>query len=142
MTKPNNTSIKSYDDLLRHKQETEMLLHAQKELMMYDLRLLQAEFKAATSSLAIVGKLVSRNKKNVLVNMGVNKVLDFVLKKVILARAGWFTKLGVTFLAKNLSSHYIDENKDKLVDKLFGWVSHKNGNGKATHESFGHEANP
>ncbi len=125
------TKIRTYDDLLRHKDEVDLLLQAQKELVITDFRLLQTELKATTSTLSFIGKLVTKNKKNFLVNLGVNKTLDFVLRKVVLARAGWLTRLAVTFFAKNFSSHFIDEHKEQFVDKIVNWVSHGQSNGQA-----------
>ena len=129
--------IRTYEDLLVHKQQTEVLLQAQKELVIYDLKKLQSEFKGATSALSFIGKLVTRNKKNMLINFGVNKVLDVVLRKVILSRAGWLTKLTVPFFLKNISSHFLAGHKEELIDKLSALVgkSHQ-GNGHAAPEIF------
>jgi hypothetical protein len=131
-----NNNIRTYSDLIREKQEMEILLLAQKELITSDLRVLQSEIKSATSTLSWVGKLVSPNKKNILLNSGINKVIDLVLKKVVLARAGWITRFTVPLIVKNFSSHVVDEKKGKWLDKLFHWVRHKNGDGKVTPETF------
>ena len=125
------TTIRTYNDLLRRKEEIDLLLQVRKELVITDLRHLQAEARAASSALAFVGKLVTKNKKNFLVNLGIDKALDFVLRKVVLSRAGWLTRLAVTYFAKNFSSHFIDEHKEQFVDKIVDWVSHSPSNGKA-----------
>lgn len=137
MTRP----IRTYEDLLVHKQQTEVLLQAQKELVIYDLKKLQSEFKGATSALSFIGKLVTRNKKNMVVNFGVNKLVDVLLRKVILSRAGWLTKLTVPFFLKNISSHFLAGHKEELIDKLlalFGKSHH--GNGQAAPEMFKEES--
>ena len=129
MTKP----IRTYEDLVQQKHQVEALLQAQKELMMYDLRLLQAELKSATSGLSIVGNLVSRKKQGIMVDFGMNKMIDFLFKKIILSKAGWITRLAVPFIVKNISSHLIANNKDQIVEKLRSWI-HKSSNGKAAPE--------
>jgi hypothetical protein len=62
-------------------------------------------------------------------------VIDLVVKKLILARSGWITKLVVPFLMKNFSSHVVADNKDKWLSKLFAWVSKKNANGNDVDEA-------
>ncbi len=127
--------IRSYEDLLLHKQQTEALLEAQKELVIFDFKKLQSEVKGATHTLSFIGKLATRNKKNVLVNFGVGKLLDVLLKKVVLSRAGWLTKLTVPFMLKNISSHFFGDHKNEIIDKLVSMVGHSpRGNGHATTE--------
>jgi hypothetical protein len=123
-------TIRTYDDLVRERQEAEILLLAQKELVMADLRLLQTQVKGASSTLSVFGKIFSRDRHNFFINYGLDKVIDFLVRKVVLAKAGWMTKMAASFLAKNLSSHVVEDKKEKFVDKLFNWISHKNGKGK------------
>jgi len=134
MTKP----IRTYEDLVQQKNQVEALLQAQKELLMYDLRLLQTEFKSATSALSVAGNLLTRRKHGFIMDMGVNKVIDFLFKKVILAKSGWITRLAVPFIMKNISSHLISNNKDQIIEKLRSWL-HKSSNGKAAPEMYHEE---
>jgi len=129
-----NTKIKTYDDLLKEQEQLEALLHAQKELVVYDFKALKEEFKPATHALNLMGKITTRERSNVMLNEAGNRVIDFVLKKGILARAGWATKFLVPVLLKNYTSHFVAENKDKFMKKLASWIGHKNGNGKAAPE--------
>ena len=129
-----NKAIRSYDDLLREEKQMEELLQAQKELLIYDLHQLKEELKPATTALTFFSRIVTRDKHNLLVNGGVNKIVDLVFRKLLLARAGWLTKLTVPFLIKNYSSHFIADHKDQFIERLFSWISHKNGNGKAAPE--------
>jgi len=130
-----NKAIRSYDDLLRQEKQMEELLQAQKELLMYDLDQLKEEFKPAATALTFFSRIITRDKNNLLVNGGVNKIIDLVFSKLLLARAGWLTKLTVPFFIKNYSSHFIAGHKDQFVERLFSWISHKNGNGKAAPEA-------
>ena len=134
MTKP----IRTYEDLVQQKNQVEALLQAQKELLMYDLRLLQTEFKSATSGLSVVSNLVSRKKQGFMVDFGMNKLIDFLFKKIILSKSGWITRLAVPFIVKNISSNLIDKNKDQIVEKLRSWL-HKSSNGKAAPEMYHEE---
>jgi len=129
-----NKGIHTYDDLIREKQQLEVLLQAQKELIVYDLGQIKKELEPAATALNFLGRITTRDKSNLLLSEGANKVIDLVFKKLILARAGWLTRLTVPFLIKNYSSHFITENKQAWMKKLFSWVSHKNGKAKAAPE--------
>lgn len=130
-----NKVIRSYDDLLRQEKQMEELLQAQKELLIYDLNQLKEELRPATTALTFFSRIITRDKNNLLVNGGVNKIIDLIVRKLLLARAGWLTKLTIPFFLKNYSSHFITDHKDQLVERFFSWISHKNGNGKAAPEA-------
>ena len=129
-----NKAIRTYDDLLREEKQMEELLQAQKELLIYDFKELKEELRPATNALTFFSRIVTRDKNNVLVDGSVNKIIDIVFRKLVLARAGWLTKLTVPFFIKNYASHFIADHKDQLVEKLFSLFSHKNSNGKAAPE--------
>ena len=130
-----NTVIRSYDDLLQQEKQMEELLQAQKELLICDFNQLKEELRPATTALTFFSRIITRDKNNLLVNGGVNKIIDLVVRKLLLARAGWLTKLTVPFFIKNYSSHFVADYKDQFVERLFSWISHKNGNGKAAPET-------
>lgn len=117
-------SIKSYDDLLKRKQQLEILLEAQKELIKYDFQEVKYESRASLKS---AGKVFTRDTSNMLLNTGASKLIDTLVKNVILSRAGWFMRLAVPFLLKNVSSHYIADHKNQWVRKLFSWIGNRNG---------------
>lgn len=125
--------IQTYQDLLDEKQQMEVLLHAQKELVLADLREIKHELQPARDVLAFVGKATTRDRSNILLSMGSDKLIDWVVKKFILAKAGWFTRLVVPYLLKNYSSHIVTDNKDKIFKKVFSWLGiKKHMNGKAS----------
>jgi hypothetical protein len=132
MTKKINT----YGDLLRQEEQLEELLKAQKELLVYDLREIKEHLKPASAALSFISKVTTREKGSFLVNESANKLIDLVVKKLILGKAGWLTRLTVPFLIKNYSSHFIADHKDDWTEKLFSWFSHKNGKGKAAPQEY------
>jgi len=134
-----NKVIRTYDDLLREEKQMEELLQAQKELLICDLNQLKEELRPATTALTFFSRIITRDKNNLLVNGGVSKIIDLVVRKLLLARAGWLTKLTVPFFLKNYSSHFIAEHKDQFVERLFSWISRKNGNGKVAPEAHNKE---
>jgi hypothetical protein len=134
-----NPNIHTYDDLLRHQQQMEAMLKAQKELVIEDLKELKGEFKPAISALGFIGKFTVRDKSNSLLTVATGNLVDLILRRVVLARAGWVTKLVVPFFLKNFSSNFIAQHKDEFVEKLFTWISPKNGNGKETPAATSHD---
>jgi len=124
-----NKSIKTYNDLLEEKQQLEVLLNAQRELIRYDMQQLKTEIQPAIKAVGLVGKMFTKDKSNALLNTGADTVIDLLFKKVLLGRAGWVTRLVVPYFLKNVSSHIIAEKKDTLLQKVFS-LFRKNHNGK------------
>jgi len=126
MTKP----INSYADLLEEKARLKLLLSAQKELVRQDINELKQELAPVKSAISMVGKIITKDRSSWLLTTAADTAIDILLKKIVLSKAGWVTKLVLPFLMKNFSSHVIADNKDKIVSKLFSWIGKKNANGK------------
>ena len=124
-----NKRIPTYNDLLEEKQQLEVLLKAQKELIRYDVQQLKAEFQPAIKTFSLLGKIFTKDRSNALLTTGTDTVIDLLVKKVILGRAGWITRLIIPYFLKNVSSHVIADKKDGLLQKVFSWFR-KNQNGK------------
>lgn len=125
-----NKRIQTYEDLLREKQQLEVLLKAQKELIRYDWQDIKVGLKPVTNLLSLVGT----REKGMFLTAGSNKLIDLVLKKVLLARSGWLTRLVIPFLVKNISSHVVVDREKSWMKKLFAWIGPKNRNGQAAPE--------
>jgi len=122
--------IRTYEDLEREEQLLEELLRSQKELIQIEIGLLKQQLKPAQVALQFVGKITTPDRHNPLLTQGANTVIDLLLKKFVLAKSGWITKMLVPFFVKNYSSHLIADNKDSIVDKVASIFSNKNGKGK------------
>lgn len=132
-------SISTYEELLNEEQLLLLKLQTEREIIKEDIRDIKLDikekFEPLSSVLSVVQKGVSRDTGNWLMNTTVNKAIDLVVKKLILGRAGWLTKLVVPFFLKNYSSHFIASHKDEIMDKLGGWVkSVFSSNGKMKEE--------
>jgi len=121
--------IKTYKDLLEEKDRLESLLKQQKQIVRDDLKQIGEELKPVKSALDTAGKFFTRDNHNLLLNAGANTLIDIFIKRFILSKTGWFTRLVVPFLVKNYSSHIISDKKGTLIKKLFAWVGKKNANG-------------
>jgi hypothetical protein len=108
-------NIRTYEDLIKRQRQLELLLQLQKEQVRNDVR----EFMDAGKS-AIVG-----TSENFLLNKGVSKVIDLVVKKGVLGRAGWLYRLIVPFVLKRYSTKYIAEHKKDIKEKFFSFFRGK-----------------
>jgi hypothetical protein len=131
-----NPRITTYEDLMLEKHRLKLLLHAQKEQVREDIDDIKVQLAPVKSAISFIGKMTTKDPGNPLINGTINTVIDLVVRKIFLARAGWFTKLVVPFFLKNYSSHLVDEKKDSIVQKIFSWFKGKkkeenlNGHGK------------
>jgi hypothetical protein len=116
--------------LEREEELLEELLQAQKQLVQLDIQQLKAQLKPAHAALQLFSKITTADKNNPLLTEGANTAIDFILKKVVLARAGWVTKMLVPLVVKNYSSHFIADHKQDIVQKIFSLFG-ENKNGKA-----------
>jgi hypothetical protein len=118
----------SYDDLLKEKQQLEVLLQAQKEVIRCDVEEIKLKLQPVKEALEFIKKITTKDRTNLLLDLGSDIAITTVVRNFILSRAGWFIKLVVPFFLKNYSSHFIAEQKDKWIEKLKSWLGHKNGN--------------
>jgi hypothetical protein len=118
--------IQSYQDLVDEKERLQSLLQMQKELVHQDIRDIGESLAPVRSVISLAGKLVTRDSSNLLLNAGTNTLIDLVVKKLLLSKAGWLMRLAVPFLLKNFSSHFVAEKKGALINKLFSWIGKKN----------------
>jgi hypothetical protein len=125
-----NKQFTSYDDLLKEKQQLEILLQAQKQVIHYDIQEIKAQLQPVKDTVEFIKKLMTKDKTSLLLNFGSDILINSVVKQFILSRAGWFTRAVVPFFLKNYSSHFLAEQKEKWFDKLTSWLSHRNGKEK------------
>jgi hypothetical protein len=123
-------SITTYEELLLEKQRLTLLLQAQKELVRHDINDIREELKPLQSAVSVVTKLATKDRRNLLLTTATDSLIDLVLKKIVLSKAGWITKLAVPFMAKNFSSHFIADNKEAImaqIRSLFAGKKQANG---------------
>ena len=123
-------SIGSYKELLKEKERLELLLSNQKKLLRQDVDEIKQELEPVKNAVSMVSKFFTRDSSNLLLTTASDTVIDMLIKRVVLSKAGWLTRFLVPFLIKNFSSHVLADNKNKLLRKLFSWIGKKNANGQ------------
>jgi len=129
----------SYKDLLTEKQQLEVLLQAQKQVIRLDVEEIKLKLQPVKEALEFVKKVTTRDRTNLLLDLGSDIAINSLIKNFILSRAGWLIKAIVPFFLKNYSSHFIAEQKDKWLEKLKSWLGHKNGKGHHDEEEENRE---
>jgi hypothetical protein len=135
------STIRTYDDLLAEKQRLQALLNTQKQIIREDINEIRQELAPVKTAINFVGKLTTQDHSNPLISGTMNTIIDLVMRNVVLARAGWFTRFIVPYFMKNFSSHVVDEKKDDILRKVFSLFKKKK-KGDKTHESNGKMHHP
>jgi len=131
----NSKKIQTYEDLIEEKKRLEQLLAVQKEAISGNWEEMKQEFEPVRNVFSFMGKLTTRDKSNPLVNMGIDVAGDLLLRKLLLAKTGWATRLVVPYLLKNYSSNVFADKGKSFLNRVKGWVKRaRNGTADAFRE--------
>jgi hypothetical protein len=111
------SKIKSYSDLLQEEQRLQQVLKGQENLIREDLVNLKENLEPIKKVYDQVHKVFTRDNRVPVFNVGLELGIDMLLRRFILARAGWFAKTFVPYVVKNYASHIIGEEKRKAIIK-------------------------
>lgn len=111
------SKIRTYDDLLQEEQRLQNVLKGQEILIREDLVSMKENLEPIKKIYDQVHKIFTRDNRVPLFNVGLELGIDMVLRRFLLARAGWFVKTFVPYVVKNYSSHIIGEEKRKAIIK-------------------------
>lgn len=117
-----NKRIRTYEDLAVEQQRLVSLLKTQEATIKVDIAGVKEGLKPLGKAVEVVNKMATRDNTAPVLNFGMEMGIDLLIRRVILARAGWFTKIVIPFLVKNYSSHIIGEEKrELLIQKIKGF---------------------
>ena len=111
------SKIRTYDDLLQEEQRLQLQLKSQEVLIRQDLLTFKENVEPVKKVFNTVQKVFTRDNRVPFFNIGLEMGIDLLLRRFILARAGWITKILIPYLVKNYSSHIIGEEKRKALIK-------------------------
>ena len=113
------SKIKTYEDLLQEEQRLLSQLKTTELLIRDDLAGVKEGLKPIGNAMKTINKFTTRDKTGALTNFGLDFSVDLLVRRVLLAKAGWFTKILVPYVIKNYSSHIITEQqRAKLMQKI------------------------
>jgi hypothetical protein len=118
----NKKRIRTYEDLVEEQQRLISVLKIQEQTVRVDIAGVKQGLQPFGKALQVVNKLATRDNTAPVMNFGLEMGIDLLIRKLLLARAGWFTKIVIPFLVKNYSSHIIGEDKRlALIQKVKGF---------------------
>lgn len=113
------SSIRNYEDLEAEEKRLQALLYSHKENIKDSFTNVKKGLNPFRNIINTVTKLFHRDRSNPITKIGVDLGLDVLLRKFVLAKAGWFTRLVVPFFIKNYSTHFVKEYKrSKLLQRI------------------------
>ena len=116
--------IKTYQDLLQEEQRLLSQLKASELLIRDDIAGVKEGLKPIGRLMKTISKFTTRDRTGAFANFGLDFSVDLLVRRVILAKAGWFTKILIPYVIKNYSSHFITEQqKAKLMQKVSSILS-------------------
>ena len=107
--------ITTYEELLQEELRLTAQLSSSKELIKDDLAGIKEGLNPVKQVAKTVRILFTRGDNGPLLNFGMNFGLDVFVRRVLLGRASWITKVVVPYLIKNYASHLITEDQRKNV---------------------------
>ena len=113
------SKIKNYEDLLQEEMRLLSQLKSKEIEIRDNLAGVKRGLKPIGRVMNMFSKFTTRDKTGALSNFGLDFTIDLFVRRFLLAKAGWFTKILVPYLIKNYSSHIIsDQQKAKLMEKI------------------------
>ena len=109
--------IKTYNDLLQEEQRLQLVLKSQELLIRQDLAGMKENLEPVKKVYDQVHKVFTRDNRVPVFNIGLELGIDVLLRRFLLAKAGWFAKTLVPYLVKNYTSHIFGEEKRKAIIK-------------------------
>ncbi|MEO6070081.1 MAG: hypothetical protein ABIN57_03595 [Chitinophagaceae bacterium] len=114
-----NNRIKNFEDLEAERRRLMSELRDHEDLIKIDIAGVKEGLKPFGNVLKMVNKVATRDNTAPVMNFGLEMGIDLFVRRFILARAGWLTKIVVPFIIKNYSSHIIGhEKREELMKKV------------------------
>ena len=85
-----NKPIKTYEDLIQEQQRLGSILKNQEVLIREDLVGVQKGLEPLSKAMKVISQMATRDHTGPLTNFGLEFGLDLILRRFILAKAGWF----------------------------------------------------
>jgi hypothetical protein len=112
-----NKPIRNYEDLLAEEQRLLQHIKFQEVRLREDIAGLKESLKPVGNVMKVMGKITTRDNTGPILNFGLDFGVDLIIRRILLARAGWLTKIVIPFIVKNYSSHIINEEKRARLTK-------------------------
>ena len=117
-----NKPIRNYEELLHEEQRLKAQLSSYQVLIKEDLTAIREGLNPVKRGIALAKRLLTRDDNGPLLNFGLNFSIDMLIRKLLLARAGWLFKVVVPYVVKNYASHIVSEDdREKITKSIRKW---------------------
>ena len=129
------SSIRTYEDLEAEEKRLQAILYSHKANIKDSFSAVKEGLNPFRQAIDTAKKLLSRDKTNPMMKFGVDIGLDLLIRRLLLSKAGWFTKIVVPFVVRNYSSYFLNEYKRlKVIQKIVGFFKSKKEGVKPSEE--------
>jgi hypothetical protein len=118
------TKLESLDDVRAERARLKNQLALSQVKMRKDITAIKTEINPARQAVGALRDLLTTPKKGLL-SVGVGIGVDILLKRGLLARAGWLPRLVVPFIARNVATNLIYKNRTSFLENALMWVKKK-----------------
>jgi len=116
------SSIKTYEDLEAEEKRLNALLYSHKANIEDSFSAVKDGLNPYKQAVETAKSLFSLDKTNPMMRFGMDFGVDVLIRRLLLAKAGWFTKIVVPFFVRNYSSYFLNEYKrSKVIQKIVGF---------------------
>lgn len=113
------SKIKTVKDLEAEQLRLAMILKSHEASIKDDWVGVRTGIRPLNKVYKVMSKMATRDNTAPVLNFGLEFGIDLFVRKFLLAKAGWFTKIVIPFLVKNYSSHIIGaEKRAELLKKV------------------------
>ncbi|GGD46424.1 hypothetical protein GCM10011514_08090 [Emticicia aquatilis] len=114
-------NIQTIDDLKAERARLHNQMQLSKIGMKNDIAAIKEELNPARQAVGVLNDVFTSPKKGLL-TLGIGLGVDVVLRRTILARAGWLPRLVVPFLVRNAATNMVQKNGKTIVEKGLIWL--------------------
>lgn len=114
-------NIRTIDDLRAERAKLHNQIQLSKISMRNEMTAIKEELNPARQAVGVLNDVLTSPQKGLL-TLGIGLGVDIVLRRTILARAGWLTKLVVPFLVRNAATNILQKNGKGIVEKSLVWI--------------------
>lgn len=116
--------LETLDDVRAERARLKNQLELSRVKMHNNVTAIKTEINPARQAVGALSDLLTTPKKGLL-NVGVGIGIDMILRRGLLARAGWLPRLVVPFIARNVATNLIQKNRTSLLENALIWVKKK-----------------
>ena len=106
------SKIRTYEDLEAEEKRLQALLYSHKESVKDSFASFKENLKPWKLAMGTVSRIFHRDPSaSPFMKFGLDMGVDVLVRRFLLAKSGWFTKIIVPFIIKNYSTHIIKQRK-------------------------------